>query len=161
MPPSIRQVNLLMFLGCSGALLVALYLEHFQGMEPCPLCMTQRIFIAAVGIVALLALLHNPAQRCRRVYAVIAIVLAVAGSYFSSRQLWLQSLPPEQVPLCGPSLSYMFEVAPFMEAFKLLLQGDGNCAEVEKVFGVTIPLWTLLAFIALAALNLYQFLRRR
>lgn|SRR5690606_28903260 len=160
MLPGIRPTNLLIFLGCTAALLVALYLEHFMYMDPCPLCMTQRIFVIAVGLLALLAFLHNPALRGRRIYAVLGVVLALAGSYFSSRQLWLQSLPADQVPACGPSVSYMFDVLPFSETLKAMLHGDGNCAEVDKIFGVNLVVLTLLTFIALALVNLYQGWRR-
>lgn len=161
MLPGIRQTFLLIFLGCVAALLVALYLEHFKDMYPCALCMTQRIFMEAVGLLALIACIHNPAQRGRRIYALLGVVLAIAGAYFSSRQLWLQSLPEDLVPACGPSLSYMFEVFPFMEAFQLLLQGDGNCAKIDKLFGVNLVIWTLIAFIGLALINLFQAFRRR
>lgn len=158
--PSSRLTNLILFLGCTAATLTALYLQYFMAMEPCPLCMSQRIFIVLVGVVALVAFLHHPAQRGRRIYAVIGLLLALTGSYFSSRQLWLQSLPPELVPACGPSLSYMFDVFPFMEVLKTMLQGDGNCAEIDRLFGVSLPLWTLLAFIACAVANIFQALRR-
>lgn len=161
MLPGIRQTNLLIFLGCTAALLAALYLEYFMYMEPCPLCMTQRVFVVAVGVIALLAFLHNPAQRGRRIYAVLGLLLAVAGGYFSSRQLWLQSLPADQVPACGPSVSYMFEVLPFTDTLKAMLHGDGNCAEVDKLFGINLVVLTLITFIALALINLYQALRPR
>lgn len=161
MLPSIRQTNLLMFLFCTALMLVAFYLEYVEDMQPCALCMTQRIFIVAVGLMALFAFLHNPAQRGRRVYALLGIVLAVAGGYFSSRQLWLQSLPEDQVPPCGPNLYYMMDVFPMMDTIKSMLQGDGNCAEIDKFLGVTIPLWTLLAFIGLGLTNIYQSLRRQ
>lgn len=159
MLPSLRVTNLIVFLGCTVLILIALYLEHVMGMEPCPLCMTQRIAVIAVGVVALLAFLHNPAKRGVRVYAVLGLLLAVGGAYFSSRQLWLQSLPPDQVPACGPALEYMMQVFPFMDVLKAMLHGDGNCAEVDRLFGVSLALWTLLAFIGMAAVNLFQAVR--
>lgn len=159
MLPSLRVTNLIVFLGCTALILIALYLEHVMGMEPCPLCMTQRIAVIAVGVVALLAFLHNPAKRGLRVYAVLGLLLAVGGAYFSSRQLWLQSLPPDQVPACGPALEYMMQVFPFMDVLKAMLHGDGNCAEVDRLFGVSLALWTLLAFIGMAAVNLFQAVR--
>jgi disulfide bond formation protein DsbB len=161
MLPSIRQTNLLIFLACTALMLVAFYLEYVEDMEPCALCMTQRIFIVAVGLMALFAFLHNPAQRGRRIYAILGIVLAIAGGYFSSRQLWLQSLPEDQVPACGPNLYYMLDVFPFKDTLKSMLVGDGNCAEIDRFLGVTIPLWTLLAFIGFALVNFYQSLRRQ
>lgn len=159
MLPSVRATNLIIFLGCTALILIALYLEHMMGMEPCPLCMTQRIAVIAVGVVALLAFLHNPAKRGVRVYAVLGVLLAAGGAYFSSRQLWLQSLPPELVPACGPALEYMMDVFPFMDVLKAMLHGDGNCAEVDLLFGVNLALWTLFAFIGMAAVNLFQAIR--
>lgn len=161
MLPAIRPTNLIIFLGCTALIVIALYLEHVMGMEPCPLCMTQRIFVMATGAMALLAFLHHPGKRGLLVYGALGCLLALAGSYFSSRQLWLQSLPPDKVPACGPALEYMLEVFPFMDVLKAMLHGDGNCAEVDRLFGVSLALWTLLAFTGLALLNLLQMLRAR
>lgn len=158
---SIRQTNLLLVVGCTLLILAALYMEHVMGMAPCPLCITQRIFIILVGLVALVALIHNPAPCGRRVYGALGVLAAIVGGGFSSRHLWLQSLPEDQVPACGPSLEYMFDAFPLAEALSLLLQGDGNCAKVDTLFGVSIPAWTLLVFIGLAAICLYQILRKR
>jgi len=158
---SIRQTNLLLVLGCTGLIAAALYMEHVMKMQPCSLCITQRIFVIATGLFALAALIHHPTGSGRRVYAGLGVLAALLGAAFASRQLWLQSLPADQVPACGPGLAYIFEEFPFMEALKLLLQGDGNCAHVDKLFGLSLALWTLLAFIGLALINLYQALRRR
>src|SRR5690606_18041319 len=157
MLPSIRQTNLIIFLGCVGLMLIAAYMEHVMGLEPCPLCITQRAFVILVGLIALIAFLHNPARIGQRVYGILGILAAVIGGSFSSRQLWLQSLPEDQVPACGPGLSYMFDVYPFLEALEVLLRGDGNCAKVDwSLFGISIAGWTLVAFIGLAAINLFQ-----
>lgn len=161
MLPSIRQTNLIIFLGCVGLMLIAAYMEHVMGLEPCPLCITQRAFVILVGLIALIAFLHNPVRMGRRVYAVLGILAAVIGGAFSSRQLWLQSLPEDQVPACGPGLSYMFDVYPFLQALEVLLQGDGNCAKVDwSLFGISIAGWTLVAFIGLALINLFQAWRK-
>lgn len=156
---TVRQTNLCIFLLCTALMLAAAYMEHVMKMVPCSLCITQRGFVVLTGLLALIAAIHNPGNTGRRVYAVSGIISALLGACFAGRQLWLQSLPADQVPACGPGLAYMFEVFPFMEALKLLLQGDGNCAHVDKIFGVSIAAWTLLAFIALAGVNLYQALR--
>jgi disulfide bond formation protein DsbB len=160
MYPSVRQTNLLIFVICTLMMLAAAYMEHVMKMVPCSLCITQRGFVILTGLLALIAALHNPAVRGRRAYAVAGIVSAILGACFASRQLWLQSLPEDQVPACGPGLAYMFEVFPVMDALRLLLQGDGNCAHVDKILGLSLAAWTLLAFIALAAANLYQAVRR-
>lgn len=161
MYPSIRNTNLIITLGCAFLIMVGMYLEHVMKLNPCPLCITQRAFIVLTGFLALAAFIHNPALTGRRVYAAAGIIAALAGAYFAQHQLWLQSLPADQVPACGPGLAYMFEVFPLFDAFKMLLQGDGTCAEVQKVLGLTIPGWTLIAFIGLAAINIFQLLRKR
>lgn len=161
MCPSIRQTNLIIFLGCVFLILVGVYLEHVMKLNPCPLCITQRAFIDLTGILALIAFIHNPAIVGQRIYAVAGIIAALGGAYFAQHQLWLQSLPPDQVPACGPGLAYMFEVFPFMDALKMLLQGDGTCAHVDKILGLSIPGWTLIAFIGLALINIFQVFRKR
>ncbi|WP_049631049.1 disulfide bond formation protein B [Cellvibrio sp. pealriver] len=160
MIPGIRTTNLIIFLTCTAMMLAAAYMEHVMKMVPCSLCITQRGFVVLTGIIALIAAIHNPALTGRRVYAVLGIISPILGACFAGRQLWLQSLPADQVPACGPGLSYMFEVFPFMEAMKLLLQGDGNCAHVDKILGVSLAAWTLIAFIGLAVVNLYQLIRK-
>lgn len=160
MIPGIRTTNLIIFLTCTAMMLAAAYMEHVMKMIPCSLCITQRGFVVLTGIIALIAAIHNPALTGRRVYAVLGIISPILGACFAGRQLWLQSLPADQVPACGPGLSYMFEVFPFMEAMKLLLQGDGNCAHVDKILGVSLAAWTLIAFIGLAVVNLYQLIRK-
>lgn len=161
MIPSVRKTNFLIFILCTLMMLAAAYMEHVMKMIPCSLCITQRGFVVLTGLLALAAALHDPALTGRRVYAVLGIISPILGACFAGRQLWLQSLPADQVPACGPGLAYMFEVFPFMDALKLLLQGDGNCAHVDKILGLSLALWTLIAFIGLAGVNLYQLLRKQ
>lgn len=159
--PGIRPTNVILALGCAALIGIGLYFQHGLGLLPCALCITQRIFIIAVGVVAAVAALFALQGVGRRVCAGLGVVLALVGASFSSRQLWLQSLPEDQVPACGPSLGYMLENFPLGQAFELLLQGDGNCAETVWTFlGVSIPGWTLVAFIGLAAVNLWQGVRK-
>jgi disulfide bond formation protein DsbB len=158
---SVRKTNFLIFIVCTLMILAAAYMEHVMKMIPCSLCITQRGFVVLTGLLALAAALHNPALTGKRVYAVLGIISPILGACFAGRQLWLQSLPADQVPACGPGLAYMFEVFPFMDALKLLLQGDGNCAHVDKILGLSLALWTLIAFIGLAGVNLYQLLRKQ
>ena len=156
-----RLTNLVIFVGCCALILIGLYMQHVMGLQPCALCITQRIFIIAVGFTALIACLHNPTYSGRRVYAVLGGLLAIIGGAFSSRQLWLQSLPEDQVPACGPPLEYILEAFPLREALSILLRGDGNCADIVWTFlGISIPGWTLVAFTGLLGFNLWQLLRR-
>jgi len=160
MYPSIRKTNLFIFVACTALILVGVYLEHVMKLDPCPLCITQRAFIDLTGFLALAAFIHHPGLKGRRLYALFGALAALGGAYFAQHQLWLQSLPADQVPACGPGLAYMFEVFPVMEAFKMLLQGDGTCAEPHKILGMNIPAWTLIAFIGLALINIFQALRK-
>ena len=159
--PTARLTFLLLFLGCTGLILVGMYMQYAMGLYPCPLCITQRVFIVAVGLTGLLGFIVNPAALGRRIFAVFGLLFAIGGGSFSSRQLWLQSLPPDQVPACGPDIQYLLENFPLMDALSVLLRGDGNCAEVSwTLFGISIPGWTLVAFAGLAAFNLWQLLRK-
>jgi len=139
---------------------IVYYLDGVLGLEPCPLCMTQRVFVLGCGLFTLLAAIHGPGPTGRRIYAAVAGLFAVGGGAVAARHVWLQHLPPDQVPACGPSLEYMLDVLPFSETLELVLMGDGNCAEVVWTFmGLSIPEQALLLFSALFAANLWQLLR--
>lgn len=160
--PGPRLLNLLIFIATSSIIGGALYMEHVMMLQPCGLCITQRVFVVAVGLVCLAAAIHNPGRRGRQAYSLGGASLCVAGSYFSIRQLWLQSLPEDQVPACGPSFTYRLENFPLGETLSFLLQGDGNCAEVHwRFLGIfSIPALALMGFAALFALCLFQAFRR-
>jgi len=159
--PSARLTFLIIFLGCAGLMLTGMYMEHVMDLYPCPLCITQRVFIVAVGLTALLAFLFNPKQTGRRIFAVTGIIFAVIGGGVSIRQLWLQSLPEGEAPACGPDIGYLLENFPLWDAVSVMFRGDGNCAEVTWTFlGISIPGWTLVAFIGLIGFNVWQIVRR-
>ena len=161
LPISPRAVNLLVAAGCAAAMGFAFYLQYSLYLEPCPLCMTQRILICLVGILALAAAIHNPGRRGIRGYSVAGIIAAIAGGGFSARHVWLQQLPEDLVPACGPSLQYMLETFPLNQTLTAMLSGDGNCAEeLWSFLGLSIPAWTLLVFAGLLMCNLLLFLDR-
>jgi disulfide bond formation protein DsbB len=142
-----RRLFALMFLATAALLGTAFYMEYVMLLEPCPLCMMQRIWVGIAGVLALAAALHG---RGIRTWSVLVGAAALIGSGFSMRQLWLQSLPPDQVPACGPGLSYMMEVFPPIEVLEAMVFGTGNCAEVSwTLLGLSIPAWVLIAFAAL------------
>ncbi len=159
--PSIRTLNLYLFLVAICMILVALYMQYQMDLNPCYLCIVQRVFVILTGLIALLAFAHNPANKGQKRYAAATSLSALAGAGFSIRQLWLQSLPEEKVPACGPPADYLFDALPIAEALPMLLSGDGNCAEVQWTFlNLSIPAWTLLAFTVMALLSGYQLLRK-
>ncbi|MFQ5488698.1 MAG: disulfide bond formation protein B [Gammaproteobacteria bacterium] len=138
----------------AGALLVAiallacaLYFQYVQGLEPCPLCILQRLALMVLGVIALLALIHNPPALARRLYGLLMLLTATAGGAIAARQVWLQHLPPDQVPACGPGLDYMLEVFPLGEALAMVLRGSGECAEVTwRFLGLSMAGWMVLVF---------------
>ena len=160
--PSYRSVNFVQALASFFLIVVAvLYFENHLGLEPCYLCVTQRFFVVCVGIVCAIAALHNPAQFGQRIYALLSILAATLGGYFSSKQLWLQSLPEDQVPACGIPVDYLLDSFSLSEAIAMLVRGDGNCAEVQwQLFGLSMPAWVLIGFIGFVLLGLVQFLRK-
>ena len=145
------------FISCFLMLLVGAYFQVVEELEPCPLCISQRIAILLTGIVFLIAALHNPQKTGKKIYAFVAAFFALCGAGISTRHVWLQNLPPEEVPECGPGLEHIFENFPLSATIKLMLNGTGECAEVLWTFlGLSIPGWTLVAFLALAGLSLAQ-----
>ena len=132
----------------------ALYFEFILGLPPCPLCMMQRVWFALAAIVAYIALLHNPRWG---IYALVTMLFAGVGAYFSIRQLWLQSLPEDQVPACGPDLQYMLDVFPLSDVLVAMTQGTGDCAkEMWSFVGITLPGWALIGFLSIIGLAMLQ-----
>ncbi len=142
---------------CFAMLAVGAFFQFVMDLAPCPLCISQRIAILLLGIVFLSAAAHNPERKGITVYAILGALVAVAGGSISARHVWIQHLPPNEVPECGPGLSYVFENFPLTETLKLMLSGTGECAKVDwSLFGISIPGWTLLAFIGLAIVSVLQ-----
>ncbi|MDP4548118.1 MAG: disulfide bond formation protein B [Marinobacter sp.] len=155
-----RWVFGLVFLMCAALLGVAFYMEHVMGMKPCPLCWLQRFGFMGAGLVSLIAFVHGPAEVGRRVYGFLLVVTAGAGLGIAGRQLWLQSLPADQVPACGPSVDYLLQVLPWFDVLKTALRGTGDCAEVVwRFLGLSIPGWTAVFFAGLVLLGLAMLFR--
>ncbi|MDM4771636.1 disulfide bond formation protein B [Solimonas sp. SE-A11] len=143
-----RLLNLLGFLGCIFGLLFALYLQHYRGYEPCPFCIFQRVAMLATGLVFLAAAIHGPKVGGQWVYVFLSSMAALVGAGIAARHVWLQSLPPDQVPACGPTLDYLMDMMPLQEVVATVLKGDGNCAKIDAQWlGISLPGWTLIAFI--------------
>ncbi len=158
---SIRFTNLLLVLMAAVAMAAALYLQHVAGLDPCPLCIFQRVAVISVGAVALVAAVHAPGGWGRRVYAGLTGLAALGGIVVAGRHVWLQHLPPDQVPACGPGLDYWMAALPMQEVVHQVFRGSGECAKVDwALFGISLPGWTLLLFVTLFTLALWQLLRR-
>ncbi|MCQ4296139.1 disulfide bond formation protein B [Pseudomonas stutzeri] len=156
-----RSLFVVAFAGSALLIAIALYMEHVMGLVPCPLCIVQRICVIGFGLICLAAAVHGPAKTGRRVYSGFALLFVLAGAATAIRQIWLQSVPADQLPSCLPSLEYMMEALPFQEIARLVLHGTAECAEVSwTMLGMSIPEWSLLGFIGMAGVCLWQLLRR-
>jgi disulfide bond formation protein DsbB len=143
------------FAACASLLAVGAYLQFVEELEPCPLCISQRLAILATGVIFLIAGLHN---RGCKVYALCSAAAALIGASVSARHVWLQHLPPEEVPECSPGLEYVFQHFPLADTIKLMLTGTGECAKIDwTLLGLSIPAWTLFAFLLLAGWACLQF----
>lgn len=153
---------LLVLLFCASVLGFALYVQHVEFLDPCPLCVLQRIAFIWIGAIALVAVIHDPGMKGRWSYAALVALGAIAGSLVAGRHIWLQSLPPGQVPDCGMSLNYMIESLPFTEVVTTLFYGSGECAKVDwTLAGLSMPWWTLFSYVAISAATLLVVSRSR
>jgi len=147
---------------CVALLGFGLYLQHVEGLEPCPLCVFQRVAFIALGLVFIIAALHGPGKTGAAVYGVFGGLIAAIGAGIASRHVWLQNLPPDQVPACGPGLSYMLEQYAVTRMLEKVLSGSGECAEAGwRFLGLTIPGWSLLWFVLLGVALVWLAVRAR
>ena len=140
----------------SGALFAAglmgfsLFLQYVKHQDPCPLCMVHRVIFIALLAVFALAVLHGPKRFGERIYAALIVLLSLTGVGVASRHIWIQHLPKDQIPACGPGLDYMLETMPMSNVLKELMHGSGECAEQGWTFlTLGIPEWSLICYIAL------------
>lgn len=158
---SVRQLNLVGFICCAGMMAYALYAEYVLLLMPCPLCVLERVAVIAMGLIFLLAAVHNPATLGRRVYSVLILLAAGSGVGVASRHVWLQSLPPDEVPACGGAgFSYLMETLPFTDALATIFTGSGECAVIDWQFlGLSMPAWVLISVVVIGIAGLWNNLR--
>jgi len=157
-----RTGNLAGFLACAGMLAFGYYLQFAVGLEPCPLCILQRVMLLATGMVFLLAAVHHPRRGTGSgVYAGLIALCALTGAAISARHTWIQHLPEDQRPACGPSLDFMLSTFGPVKSLGRILRGSGECGKVDwTLLGFSIPEWTLAAFLAFAVWAVYLAARR-
>ncbi|WP_146908998.1 disulfide bond formation protein B [Arenimonas daejeonensis] len=161
---SFRAQSLSGFVLCGGLIAYALYVQFGMLMLPCPLCILQRVAFAAMGLVFLVGGLHSPNGRAGRgIYGVLAFLPAAAGAGVAGYHVWLQTLPPSEVPLCSSmGLDYMIESMGLMGALAKVFEGSGECAKVDWTFlGLSMPAWTLVWFVGLGLGALWTGFKRR
>ncbi|RAU19776.1 disulfide bond formation protein B [Nitrincola tibetensis] len=153
---SYRQLNFLGLVLCVSAMAFALlFLQNHLGLEPCPLCIVTRIIVISLAVVFLVAFLHNPNSGGQKVYAGLNLIIAIIGLGVQLRHVWLQSLPADEVPACGPGLEYLMDTLPLVSVLEHVFSGSGECAEIDWTFlGLSIPAQTALLFVVMLALIL-------
>jgi disulfide bond formation protein DsbB len=151
-----RQVNFGGALVCALLLAYAYYLQYFQGLEPCPLCIFQRVAVFSLGCVFLLATLHDPEKTGARIYGVLIDLVSLAGIGVAIRHIYIQNLPPGTVPSCGATLDYMLEEFPLLDVIRTVLTGSGECGLIDWTFlGLSMPWWVLITLTVLGGLGIF------
>ena len=147
-----RLVNIAGFLVCVGLMAYALYAQYGLGLEPCPLCIFQRIGIMLIGVTFLGAALHHPRGGGRYVYGALLALFMLFTVGIAARQLYIQSLPPGTLPSCGAPLAMMLRFMPVTEVIRKVLSGSGECGEVNwTLLGLAMPAWVLISAVLLGA----------
>lgn len=150
-----RQLNAVGALACAGMMGFALFAQHGLGLEPCPLCILQRVGAISLGIVFLLAAIHNAGHIGARIWGVLLLLVAGTAGSVSARHVWLQSLPADQVPACGPGMDYLLDVFGLAGGLAMVFKGSGECAEISwSLFGLSMPAWVLICFATLGVAGL-------
>jgi len=150
------------FAVCAALLAFALYLQYYEYQDPCPLCILQRVAFIALMAVFLVAAIHGPRRIGAYCYSSLLVAISLAGGGVAMRHVWLQHLPKDRVPECGPGLNYMLNKFPLAQALEKILRGSGECADVGWTFlGLSIPEWSLVWFVLLALLAVYVALSAR
>ncbi|OIR01924.1 disulfide bond formation protein B [mine drainage metagenome] len=144
-----------------GALIVAilfcsaLYLQYVLHQDPCPLCMVQRVIFIAIGALFFIAALLNAGPIASRIYSILIAFLALGGVAAASRHIWIQHLPKDQVPACGPGLDFMLKHFPMSDVWQELMHGSGECAAKGWTFlTLGIPEWSLVWFVLLGVFSI-------
>ena len=150
-----RRANIIGVVCCGGMMAAALFFQHVLKLEPCPLCILQRVGTISLGVVFLIAALHDPGRLGARIYGVLIMLVAATAAAVSARHVWLQSLPEGQAPECGPGLDYMLDVFPLLDAMKMILSGSGECAEIVWQFlGLSMPAWVFICLVTVGLAGL-------
>jgi disulfide bond formation protein DsbB len=159
--PGRRLLNFAGFLACAGMMAYALYAEHVLYLMPCPLCVFQRMAVISLGIIFLIAALHDPSGRGRQIYSILMLLAAGAGIGVAGRHVWLQNLPADEVPACGPGFDYIVDAFPLADALKMIFSGSGECASIDWQFlGLSMPAWVVIAVTVTGVFGLWNNLRQ-
>lgn len=154
-----RGVYTAIFLLCAAFMGYALYAEHGLGLQPCNLCILQRVAMIALGLVCLLAALHGPRGWGIRAYGLVALLVAAAGAGVAAKHVGIQNLSPEEKAMltCEAPLAFLMDSRSTFDALKVVFTGGGNCGDIDWQFlGLSMPAWTLVWFVLFALALLWR-----
>ena len=138
----------------------ALYAEHVLGLEPCPMCIFQRISVILLGLVFLIGTFPLNSRLSRLFITSLIFITSLSGILVASRHVWLQNLPADKVPGCGPGLDFMMENFALAEVFEMVFSGSGECATIDWSFvGLSMPVWVIISLTILAIYGVWSNLR--
>lgn len=146
----------------AGALVLGLsfYLEYSVGLKPCGLCLLQRVCLALLTGVCLMAAVQGPGRLGCFLYWLFGLLCSLGGTVTAWRQVLLQSDPVHQLSACPPNLADLFSSAPWVCVMQQMFKGTVDCAQTSwTLFDLSIPEWSLLFFVAMLILGIYQLLR--
>ena len=150
------------FIVCVALLAYAYYVQFALGIEPCPMCIFQRIAFIAMALFFLAGAIHNPLAMGRRVYAILLLLVAAIGVGIAARHIWVQHQPPDPMAGCAPGWNYMIQNFPLSTVLKKAFTGDADCAQITWTFlGMSMPEWTLACYVLLGGGALWAGFRKR
>ena len=158
-----RKLFLTGFLISVSLIVYVLYTQYVLGLEPCPLCILQRVAVIALGISFLLLALRPPQRKQSKfLTSLLLVMISSAGVGIAARHIWLQNLPPDKVPGCGPGLDFMMANFPFSEVLEMVFSGSGECAEISWSFAfLSMPAWALIWLIVLGSFGIWSIHQKR
>ena len=159
--PNRRLLNLAGFLTCAGMMGFALYAQHVLLLDPCPLCIIQRIATISLGLVFLIAAVHNPGNVGSKIYGVLVTLAAGFGVGVATWHVRLQNMPADDIPSCGPGFEYIVDNFPLSDALGMIFQGSGECAEVVwRLLGLSMPTWVIIGLGGLGIAGIWNNFRK-
>ena len=149
-----RSLNYLGFVASFVLILYALYAQYILNLEACPLCIFQRVAVIIAGLLFLLCAIHFPKKNIARLYHLMIVLTCFLGMGISARHVYIQNLPPDMIPSCGPGLNYLLDASPLFEALRMVFTGSGECADINWSFvGLSMPSWVFICFLFLMSIS--------
>lgn len=142
-----RFFQLIVMLLVAAVIGVALFLEHHDQLQPCPLCIFQRLAFILIAVGSLIVFLGYHCRYARLTGWIFSFIFSLAGLALALRQMWLQHLGASAVTTCVPGLNYLYSNFSWFKATMLVFQGTSDCAAVTwRLFGLSMAGWSAICF---------------